>query len=207
MNSGHEVKWTQVFTVCNILTFFFVPFFQLVIRFAVWEATRSSGKFPEGHVPSSPYALLTISHLLLETWPEVFLTSVQSVYQDKILLAVATIADVNMYWPTIWRTLFPTMSSALGAKHSTSVPSSAIVAIPRSVDSWRREFKSGVVDVALKVPPGPQVSLSSRPTMHSLPPPTLQMVSLEMTSTVHMKQKVSLGQVGGGAVNCPQISP
>ena len=99
------------------------------------------------------------------------------------------------------------MLSALGIKHSTSVPSSTIVTIPLSVDTWERGFYSGVVDVALKAPPGPQVSLSSRPTVHSLLPPTLQMVSLEMTSTVHMKQKVSLGQVGGGAVNCPQISP
>jgi len=99
------------------------------------------------------------------------------------------------------------MLSALCSKHSTNVPSSAIVAIPLSVDSRIREFNSGVVDVALKAPPGPQVSLSSRPTMHSLPPPTLQMVSLEMTSTVHMKQKVSLGQVGGAAINCPPTSP
>ena len=30
----------------------------------------------------------------------------------------------------------------------------------------------------------------------SLPPPTLQMVPLEMTPTVHLKEKVSLGQVG-----------
>jgi len=99
------------------------------------------------------------------------------------------------------------MLSALGTKHSTNVPSSAIVAIPLSVDTWEREFDSGVVDVAVKAPPGPQVSLSSRPMMHSLVPPTLQMVSLEMTPTVHMKEKVSLGQVGGGAVNCPQIPP
>ena len=41
-----------------------------------------------------------------------------------------------------------------------------------------------------------------------LPPPTLQMVIPFMSPvTVHLKVKVSPGQVGGGAVNCAVTSP
>ena len=44
---------------------------------------------------------------------------------------------------------------------------------------------------------------------HSLiPPPTLQMVIPFISPvTVHLKVKVSPGQVGGAAVNCPATSP
>ena len=43
---------------------------------------------------------------------------------------------------------------------------------------------------------------------HSLLPPTLQMVTpFQSPVTVHLKVKVSPGQVGGGAVNCAVTTP
>ena len=41
---------------------------------------------------------------------------------------------------------------------------------------------------------------------HSLLPPTLQMVTPFMSPTVHLKVKVSPGQVGGAGMNCPVTS-
>ena len=44
--------------------------------------------------------------------------------------------------------------------------------------------------------------------VHSMLPFTLQMVNPFMSPvTVHLKVKVSPGQMGGGAVNCPVTSP
>ena len=63
--------------------------------------------------------------------------------------------------------------------------------------------------IAVKTSRGPQmeedVALCTR--VHSLLPPTLQMViPLMSPTTVHLKVKVSPGQVGGGTVNCPVTS-
>ena len=59
----------------------------------------------------------------------------------------------------------------------------------------------------MKVLPGPQLDVVPAVLCvrgHSLVPPTLQMVIPFMSPvTVHLKVKVSPGQVGGGAVNCP----
>ena len=116
--------------------------------------------------------------------------------------------------PNIWIAFFPTMFSGSlarpGPKHSTSVPFSAEVAVPLSVDEK---------DVALVVPnPVPVVTMKGLPvpqgpgalavlcsSEHSLlPPPTLQMVTPILSPvTVHLKVKVSLLQVGGAVVNCP----
>ena len=38
-------------------------------------------------------------------------------------------------------------------------------------------------------------------------PSTLQIVIAFIPSTLHVKEKVSPGQVGGGIVNCPDTSP
>ena len=64
-------------------------------------------------------------------------------------------------------------------------------------------------NTALKVSLGPQmeedVDLCTR--VHSLLPFTLQMVIPFLSPpTVHLKVKVSPGQVGGAAVNCPVTS-
>ena len=119
--------------------------------------------------------------------------------------------------PNIWIVLFPTMFSGplarSGPKHSTSVPFSAGVAVPLSVD---------VKEVALVVPnPVPVVKLKGLPDPHGpgtlavlcssehslLPPPTLQMVTPFLSPVaVHLKVKVSPGQVGGAALNCPATS-
>ena len=110
-------------------------------------------------------------------------------------------------------TLFPWSTLLAGPKHSTSVPFSAGVAVPLSVDVNEVAVVPGpntVPGLALKALPAPQtveeVDLCSRP--HSLFPPTLQMVTPFMSPvTVHLKVKVSPGQVGGAAVNCPVTSP
>ena len=66
-----------------------------------------------------------------------------------------------------------------------------------------------VPDLAVKTSRGPQmeedVDLCTR--VHSLLPFTLQMVIPFLSPpTVHLKVKVSPGQVGGAAVNCPVTS-
>ena len=99
-----------------------------------------------------------------------------------------------------------------GPKHSTSVPFSAEVAVPLSVD---------VKEVALVPNPVPVVTVKGLPDpqgpgalavlcskVHSLLTPTLQMVSPSLSpETVHLKVKISPGQVGGAAVNCAATSP
>ena len=103
--------------------------------------------------------------------------------------------------------LFPG-SVLLGVpKHSTSVPFSAGSAVPLSVDVKEVALvPNPVPDLAVKALPGPQIEeefdLCGRG--HSLLPPTLQVVSPFMSpSTVHMNLKVSSGQVGRAAMNCP----
>jgi len=120
------------------------------------------------------------------------------------------------YWPNIWSvlppTLFPASLARPGPKHSTRVPSSARVAVPLSVDEK---------EVALVPNPVPAVTVKGLPdpqglgglallctSRHSLLPPTLQMVTPLMSPvTLHLKVKVSPGQVGGGGVNCAVTSP
>ena len=67
-----------------------------------------------------------------------------------------------------------------------------------------------VPDLAVKVSLGPQIEeeVDRCTRVHSLLPPTLQIViSFMLPPTVHVKVKVSPGQVGGAAVNCAVTSP
>ena len=125
------------------------------------------------------------------------------------------------YWPNIWSVLFPTIFSAswagVGPKHSNSVPFSAGIAVPLSVDEKDVAFVPNPVPVvtvkSLLFPFPHERSLgvvcgktqSHCAETHSLlAPPTLQMVTPLMSPvTVHLKVKVSLLQVGGAARNCP----
>ena len=113
--------------------------------------------------------------------------------------------------------LFPTLFSAsldnAGPKHSTTVRSSVEVAVLLSVDEKEGALvPNPVTPLAVKVlSAGPQLDVVSAvlcPSRHSLFPPTLQMVTPLMSPvTVHLKVKVSPGQVGGGAVSCPATTP
>jgi len=91
--------------------------------------------------------------------------------------------------------------------HSTRVPFSAEVAVLLSVDVKVVTFVPGPNPVpALAVKTSQiweEIELCAR--AHSLLPlPTLQMViPLLSPVTVQLKVKVSPGQVGGAAVNCP----
>ena len=97
-----------------------------------------------------------------------------------------------------------------GPKHSTSVPFSEGGAVPLSVDVKEGPFvPNPVPDLAVKTSLGPQKDkddiLCTR--LQSLLPFTLQMViPLLLPVTVHLKVKVSPGQVGGGAMNCADTS-
>ena len=113
--------------------------------------------------------------------------------------------------------LFPTLFSAsldnAGPKHSTTVRSSVEVAVLLSVDEKEGALvPNPVTPLAVKVlSAGPQLDVVSAvlcESRHSLLPPTLQMVIPVLSPvTVHLKVKVSPGQVGGGAVNCPATTP
>ena len=101
------------------------------------------------------------------------------------------------------------LGRAVPLKHSTSVPLSVGVAVAVSVDE--KEVASitpnpvPVVAVKPHAVVGPAV-LCAR--IHELLPPTLQVVIPFLSPlTVHLKVKVSPGQVGGAAVNCPATSP
>ena len=98
-----------------------------------------------------------------------------------------------------------------GPKHSTSVPFRAGVAVALSVDEKKVALvPNPVPGLAVRSSLVPQIEekfdLCSR--LHSLLPPTLQVV-IPLTSpvTVHLKEKVSPGQVGRAAVNCAETSP
>ena len=120
-----------------------------------------------------------------------------------------------MYQPNIWRallpTLFPGCTLLAGPKHSTSVSFSSEVAIPLSVDEKEVALvPNPVPDLAVKTSRGPQIEedVDRCTRVHSLLPPTLQMVIPVMTPpTVHLKVKLRPGQVGGAAVNCAATSP
>ena len=62
----------------------------------------------------------------------------------------------------------------------------------------------GVAVKGLVDPQGTEAPAVLCASRHSLLPPTLQMVTPFLSPvTVHLKVKVSPGQVGGAAVNCP----
>ena len=120
----------------------------------------------------------------------------------------------SQYKPNIHSVMFPIMFSGstllAGPKHSTSVPFSAGNAVPLSVDEKDGPLvPNPVLDKAVKVAPGLQIRedfvLCIR--IHSLLLFTLQMVNpLMFPTTVHLKMKVSSGQVGGAAIICPVTS-
>ena len=95
-------------------------------------------------------------------------------------------------------TLFPAFLDKAGPKHSISVPFSVGVAVPLRVDV--KEGLNPVPIPAVKTLPGPQVDVVPAvlcASRHSLLPLTLQMVIPFMPPvTVHLKVKVSPGQVG-----------
>ena len=108
--------------------------------------------------------------------------------------------------------MFPGSTLLAGPKHSTSISSSASVAVSLSVDEKEVAFvvPNPVPGVALKLLFGPQVAVEVdiRGRVHRLRlPPTLQIVTPLIPPTLHAKEKVSPGQVGRGAMNCPATSP
>ena len=120
------------------------------------------------------------------------------------------------YSPNIWRVSPPTLFLgslllAVPLKHSTRIPFSSEVAVPSSVDVKEVAFVSKPVPgLAVKALLGPQIEedddLCCRG--HSLLLLTLQVVSPIMSPvTVHLKVKVSPGQVGRAVMNCPATSP
>ena len=100
------------------------------------------------------------------------------------------------------------LGRAVPLKHSTSVPFSEGVAVPLSLDEKK----------VASITPNPVPVVAVKPHVdtpavvctrtHELLPPTLHLVSpLLFPVTLHLKVKVSSGQVGGGAVSCPVTSP
>ena len=109
-------------------------------------------------------------------------------------------------------TLFRWSTLLAGPKHSTRVPFSAEVAVPFSVDVKEVALvPNPVPGQALNTFFGPQIGEEVFDVCdrgHSLLPPTFQVVNpLLSPVTLHLKVKVSPGQVGGAAVNCPATSP
>ena len=111
-------------------------------------------------------------------------------------------------------TLFPESTVAPGPKHSTSVPSRKGSAVALSVDVKGPLVPNPLSDIAVKgwlVPLDVQVLAAPADTCarehRLLLPFTLQrVIPLVSPVTVHLKVKVSPGQVGGAAVNCPTTS-
>ena len=104
-------------------------------------------------------------------------------------------------------TLFPGSRVAAGPKHSTSVSFSTGSAVALSDDAKGPLDPNPLSGVAVKgrlAPLGIQmtVAVDMCARVHRLLlPPTLQMV-VPYPVTVHLKVKVSPGQVGGAAVSC-----
>ena len=108
-------------------------------------------------------------------------------------------------------TLFPGSRLLAGPKHSMKVPFKAAVAVPSSVDEKEVAFvPNPVPGLAVKTLLGPQVEEEEFDVCvreQSLFPFTLQMEYPFLSPvTLHLKVKVSPGQVGGAAVNCPETS-
>ena len=109
-------------------------------------------------------------------------------------------------------TLFPVSTEMTGPKHSTSVPFSSEIPVPLSVDEKEVAFvPNSSPGVAIKPLLGPQVAVEVEKCgrVHWLLLSfTLQIViPLMFPTTVHVKVKVSSGQVGGAGMNCPATSP
>ena len=99
--------------------------------------------------------------------------------------------------------MFPAALDNAGPKHSTSVPFSAEVTVPLSVDE--KEVALVPNPVSGITVNGPQIveEVDVCASRHSLLPPTLQMVTPFLSPvTLHLKVKISPRQVGGGAVSC-----
>ena len=98
-----------------------------------------------------------------------------------------------------------------GPKHSTSVPSSVGLAVPLSVDVKKVALvpnpAPAVTVKGLSDPQGPGALAVLCSRVHSLVPPTLQMVIPFMSPTVHWKVNVSPGQAGLARVNRPATPP
>ena len=104
-------------------------------------------------------------------------------------------------------TLFPDSRELAGPKHSTSVPFSAVVTVLLSVEVKELllvpNSVSGIAVKASVFPLGPQVSVEVDKCTRVqilLLPSTLQRV-VPLPFTVHLKVKVSPGQVGGAGMN------
>ena len=108
-------------------------------------------------------------------------------------------------------TLFLVSTEMAGPKHSTSVPFSVGFAVPLSADVKEVAFvPNPIPGVAVKSLPDPQVVVEVEicDRVHKLLLlSTLQIVIPFIPSTLHVKVKVSPGQVGGGAANCPDTLP
>jgi len=128
-------------------------------------------------------------------------------------IANTTLNFLNMYWPKIWRVLFPTKfptsTDKVGPKHSTSIPFSAVVAVTVITDE--NEVALVESNPAVKASPGPQLVLKLGLLCcrgHPVSPPSLHMVTpVLLPATVHLNVTVLLRQVGGAAVNCPPPPP
>ena len=112
----------------------------------------------------------------------------------------------------LFPTLFSESKEAAGPKHTTSVPSRTGSAVALSVDVKGPLAPNPLSGVAVKgwlVPQVLTMPVDRCASIHRLLLPfTPQMVIPLMSPvTVHLKVKVSPGQVGGAAVNCPVASP
>ena len=99
--------------------------------------------------------------------------------------------------------MFPVSLDKAGPKHSTSVPFSVGVAVPLRVDE--KEVALVPNPVSGVTVNGPQIveEVDVCVRGHSPLPSTLQMVTPFLSPvTLHLKVKISPGQVGGAAVNC-----
>ena len=112
---------------------------------------------------------------------------------------------------------FPTLfsESSVESKHSTSTPSSTESAVALSVDVKGPFDPNPLSDIAVKrwlVPLGIQVLVApvvrcDRAQRLVLPFTLQTVVPLMTPTTVHLKVKVSPGQVGGAAMSCPATWP
>ena len=97
--------------------------------------------------------------------------------------------------------MFPASLDKAGPKHSTNIPFSVGVAVPLSVDEKEVALVPNPVPVVtvkrLPDPQGPGSSAVLCARVHSLFPPTLQMVIPFLSPvTVHLKVKVSRDRWG-----------